>query len=363
MPRKNGSQRHSLGFLEALGQWTMDPVSARRRSHRSSRHGGRPQRNTEAYRQARLDNAPPGLNLTAQQWRQYADHVPPGYCTDDEGEGEGEGGGEVRQAPPPALQPEPDPFRSAWSHSPSSAVTRAHGAVQRRDSPLERITGRRSMQEPTSPQLRYTASFDANNDPLFANIPHNQEQRATGDIVVHQEQLDANRPMAEIFRQPTTGRQESNPSETGQEDINDDGENEVDAQSMRQSQSFNNPRQAHSVPQAGSDGWPMVQSISRVPTEPPHNRIDNWRNTMLEAPEEQYGVDREASVFGGSHVTVWPGPHTGHDSASLAPGDSATEIILRRHGRERRGPSGSRAGNHGNESSQAGGPRHSRRQV
>jgi len=361
MPRKNSSQRRSFGFLEALGQWTMDPVPARRRSHRSSRHDDRPHRNTEAYRQARLDNAPPGLNLTAHQWREYADHVPPGYRTD--AEDEDEGCGEVRQAPGSGLQPEPDPFRSAWSHSPSSAVTRAHGAVQRRDSPLQRIAGRGSMQEPSSPQLRHAASFDANNDPLFANIPHYEEQRAAGDVVVHQEQLGADRPMAEVFRQPTTGQREPNPSEMGPEDTKHDGENEVDAQSTRKSQFFNNPRQAPPVPQEGSDGRPMVQSISRVPTEPPRHRIDNWRNTILEAPEEQYGVDREPSVFGGSHATVWPAPHNGRDSASLAPGDSATEIILRRHGHERRGPSGSRAGNHRNESSQVGGSRHSRRRT
>ncbi|KAG8671895.1 hypothetical protein FPOAC2_05257 [Fusarium poae] len=329
MPRKHNSRRRSVGFLEALGQWTMGPESSRR----TSRHGGRPHGHTEAYRQARLDNAPPELNLTARQWREYADHVPAGYCTDGEDD---DGGREnVKRSPPPVVQPEPGPFRSAWSHSSSSAVTRAHGTVRRRDSLLDRIVGRTPMQEPTSPLSRDEVSFNANNDQLFANVPHFEVRRDIDDVFVHQQRASDDGSIAATFGQRI--------GEAGSRE-NDQGETEVNAQSLRESQFFSNPRPAPRIQQANSDAWPIAQNISREPLERSRNRVGSRRNTVIEVPDERHGEDQEPSVFGGrSHVTVWPGLDQGRDDGSLAPDDSATQIPMQRRGQDSRVPHGSRA--------------------
>ncbi|KAL6917432.1 hypothetical protein FSST1_008927 [Fusarium sambucinum] len=334
MPHKRSSRRHSVSFLEAIGQWTMGPESSRR----TSRHSGRPHRHTEAYRQARLDNAPPELNLTARQWREYAERVPAGYCTDGE---DGDDSREnARRSLPPAEQPEPGPFRSAWSHSSSSAVTRAHGAVRQRDSFLDRIVGRTSMQEPTSPLSRDEVSFNANNDQLFANVPNFEVRRDIDEVLVHQQRA------SESFGQ-RTGSREDNQREA-----------EVNAQSLRESQFFSNSRPAPRVQQANSDVWPTAQNISRVPLERSRNRVGSWRNTVTEVPNERHGADQEPSVFGGSHVTVWPGLDQGHDGASLAPDDSATQIPMHHRGQDSRGPHGSRARDSHNGSSRQSRRRH-----
>lgn len=352
MPSGRSSHRKSGGFLEALGQWTMGTETTRRNSHRSSHHSSRPHRDTEAYRQARLDNAPPGLNLTARQWREYADHVPAGYCTDEE---DGDGGHEdVRRFLPPAPQPEPEPepvqFRSAWSHSSSSAVTRAHGTVRRRDSPLDRIIGRTSMQRhPTSiPLSRDEVSFDANRDSLFANVSRFEERRGVDDVVVHRERASDDGFMAETLRQPT--------SETGFEEDNRRGA-EVSAQSQRESQLYANHRQTPRIQPEDSNVWPTTQNITHVPIEHSRSRVGSWRKSVVEVPDERYGVNQAPSVFGGSHVTVWPGPDQANSSVSLVPDESASQMVMRHHGRDNRGLSGSRARDlHG--SSRTGGSRH-----
>ncbi|GKU02818.1 hypothetical protein FLAG1_05214 [Fusarium langsethiae] len=346
MPRRRSSRRHSVNFLEALGQWTMSPES----SHRSSRHSGRPShRDTETYRQARLSNVPPALDLTARQWREYADHAPAGYCTD--GEDGDDGREDVRQSLPPVTRPEPDPIRSVWSHSSGSVVTRAHGAVRRRDSPLDRIVGRTSFQEPSSPLLRDEVSFDANNDQLLANVPHFKARRDADDVVVHQERASDHGFVSETFgqRKGEAGSQED-----------DQREREVSAQPLRESGFFSDPRLAPWIQQADSDVWPTVQGISRVSMEHSRSRVGSWRNTIIEVPEGRYGIDQEPSVFGGSHVTVWPGPDQGRDTANSAPYDSATQIAMYRRGQDSRGPYGSRVRDPHNGSSRPGGSRQSR---
>ncbi|RGP61519.1 hypothetical protein FLONG3_10489 [Fusarium longipes] len=345
MSRRHSSRSQPVSFLGTLGQWVMGTES----SHRSPSHGGRPHRHTDAYRHSRLDHAPPGLNLTARQWREYAEYVPERYCTDEEGKDEGSE--EARQPLLPVSQVQPDPLRSAWSHSPSSAVTCAHGTIRRRDSPLDCIIGRTTMQEPSNLQLRDEVSYDANNDPIFANFPRSEERRDVGSVVVHQNRYGDDGVIAESFEQ----RMDEKVSE------DDQRESEASVQPLRESQLFNSPRRAPRIQQAGSDVWPTTQDVSDLPIESSRNRISSWRNTVIKVPEGQYVRDQESSVFGGSRMTAWPGPDHGVNAASVAPDDSVTQIATRRYSRDARGSFESRAGDSHSRSSRTGGSRRSHR--
>lgn len=290
-------------------------------SRHESRHGSRRHQggtsstgSTAAFRAARLANAPPGLNLTASQWRQYAD-VPPGYNYELEDE-ECDCGNchedEMPQPRLPAPEPEADRFRSAWSHSEGSALTRVRRADDRRVSRLNRLEGERSSTDSSGSRLRHQVSYDANNDTLFANIPRSDGSRRAGEIVIH--------------RQGPEGL----PTETF-------GQRDVYVHPLHDSQFFVNPREAPPVPQYGSDVRPGHLMRTLTPQER-QSRIQSWRE---ELPEDH---GPEPSVFGGSNgSTVWPGPRGGGYAGSVAPDDSATQVMGPRYG-NREFHAGSRAG-------------------
>ncbi|KAM0244814.1 hypothetical protein ACHAP5_005937 [Fusarium lateritium] len=324
MPHSNKSRRKSVGFIDALGMWTMGPETTRRSSRHGSRHGSRRHQggtsstgSTTESRAARLANAPPGLNLTASQWRQYAD-VPPGneyepedeecYCDCDCDEC-------LAKKPPqlrlPAPEPEADPFRSAWSHTEGSALTRVRAADDRRVSRLNRLRGEGSSTDSSGSRLRHQVSYDANNDALFANIPRSDGSRRAGEIVIHRQ------------------GQDGLPVETF-------GQRDMYIHPLQDSQFFNNPREAPPVPQNGSEVWPGPPTRTLTPRER-HSRIQSWRE---ELPEDN---GPEPSVFGGSNAsTVWPGPRGGY-AGSVTPDDSVTQVMGRRYGNQEP-RAGSRAG-------------------
>lgn len=321
MPHSNKSRRKSVGFLDALGMWTMGPEISRRSSRHGSRHGSRRRQggtsstgSTAASRAARLANAPPGLNLTASQWRQYAD-VPPenNYETEDEEcDCDDCRGDETLQLRLPAPEPEADRFRSAWSHSEGTALTRARGADDRRVSRLNRLAGERSSTDSSGSRLRHQVSYDANNDALFANIPRSDGSRRAGEIIIHRQ------------------GQEGLPTETF-------GQRDVYVHPLEDSQLFNNPREAPPVPQNGSDVWPGALTRTLTPQER-QTRIQSWRE---ELPEDN---GPEPSAFGGSYPsTVWPGPRGGGYAGSVAPDDSLTQVMRPRYGNQE-SHAGSRAG-------------------
>ncbi|KAF9767203.1 hypothetical protein IL306_000275 [Fusarium sp. DS 682] len=295
MPHKRSSRK--VGFLDALGQWTMGPsLNPKRRS----RHCRRYPRSTSATRAARLANAPPELNLTAAEWRRYAD-VPPKpqddcSCTDCEEEDSDEEDDDDVFKPLPAPLPQPEKqFCSAWSHSAGSAVTRMPKAIPR-DSGLNRMLGRVSMEPSEEQRLRHKVSYDAGNDALFANIPR-RDNRNAGEIIVHRHRLgDGEDHLAvETFGNP---------------------HRDIDVQSVRSSQFFLNPREAPHAPQ---DNWP--RPLQHIP-ENVQTRIQTWRDSVT---GQQIGP--EPSVFGGSNVTVWPGvPGSGE---TVVPDDSLTEVLRR----------------------------------
>ncbi|KAI6775033.1 hypothetical protein HG530_001791 [Fusarium avenaceum] len=341
MSHSNKSRRQSIGFIDALGIWTMAPETSRRSSRHGSRHDSRRESrhesrrgsrhnqggisstgSTAASRAARLANAPPGLNLTASQWRQYAD-VPPGYkneledeecdcgnCHEYNNELEDEEcdcgnchEDEMPQPRLPAPEPEADRFRSAWSHSEGSALTRVRRADDRRVSRLNRLEGERSSADSSGSRLRHQVSYDANNDALFANIPRSDGSRRAGEIIIH--------------RQGPEGL----PTETF-------GQRDMYVHPLHDSQFFVNPREAPPVPQYGSDVRPGHPMRTLTPQER-QSRIQSWRE---ELPE---GHGPEPSVFGGSNAsTVWPGPRGGGYAGSVAPEDSATQVMGPRYGNQ-----------------------------
>jgi hypothetical protein len=317
MPHSNKSRRKSVGFLDALGMWTMGPETSRRSSRHGSRHrqgGTSSTGSTAASRAARLANAPPDLNLTASQWRQYAD-IPPknNYETEDEKcDCDDCREDETPQLRLPTPEPEADRFRSAWSHSEGTALTRARGADDRRVSRLSHLGGERSLTDSSGSRLRHQVSYDANNDALFANIPRSDGSRRAGEIVIHRQ------------------GQEGLPTETF-------GQRDVYIHPLEDSQLFNNPREAPPVPQNGSDVWPGALTRTLTPQER-QTRIQSWQD---ELPEDN---GPEPSAFGGSNAsTVWPGPRGGGYAGSVAPDDSLTQVMRPRYGNQE-SHAGSRAG-------------------
>ncbi|KAM0340758.1 hypothetical protein ACHAPU_010349 [Fusarium lateritium] len=324
MPNSNRSHRKSVGFLDALGMWTMGSENSRRSSRHGSRHSSRRQGGTSstgstaASRAARLDNAPPGLHLTASQWRQYAD-VPPGenYELEDD-ECDCAGCYEDEGPQPRVLEPEPQPdrFRSAWSHSEATEATRARRAADRRVSRLNRTVNDTASTDSSGSRLRHQVSFDANNDALFANLPRSERGRQAGEIVVHRQQgqegLDA-----EVFEQ-----------------------RDMYLQPVRESRVYSDPHGAPPAPQNGSDVWPSALTMSPTPQER-LSRIQSWQDGV---PERSLP---EPSMFGGSDApTIWPGPRSGEYAESMVPDDSLTEVMRRQPGGRDFGDSraGSRAG-------------------
>ncbi|KAF4338025.1 hypothetical protein FBEOM_8078 [Fusarium beomiforme] len=306
MPHKRSSRK--IGFIDALGQWTMDP-SLRRRST----HCRRRPKSTAASREARLANAPPDLHLTAAEWRRYAD-IPPKpqgdcNCTDceDEYSDSDEENDDLRPLPAPQLHPEKT-FSSAWSHSTGSAATRTPTAVPR-DSGLNRMLGRVPSNTSEEQRLRHKVSYDADNDALFANIPH-RDSRNPGEIIVHRHRLgDGDDHLnVETFGNP---------------------HRDANVQSVRSSQFFLNPRDAPAAPPPARDTWP--RALQHIP-ENAQTRIQSWRDSVT---GQEMGS--EPSVFGGSNVTVWPGvPGSGE---TVVPDDSLTEVVRRRSHRSHGGRS------------------------
>ncbi|KAJ4037272.1 hypothetical protein NW756_005725 [Fusarium oxysporum] len=227
MPRHSKRPTRKVGFLDALGQWTMGPSH-----HRSSRCRRHP-RSTSATREARLANAPPDLNLTARQWRHYAD-VPPEPQDECDCSDCGEEYSDEEQKPLVSAEPA-QRICSKWSHSEGSAFTREPTAIHR-DSGLNRILGRVEAETAEEQRLRHRVSYDADNDALFANIPR-RDQRSAGEIVVHRHRLGDGEDYLAV---ETFGHGGSSHRDT-------------DVQSVRSSQFFLNPREAPPVPQ---DAWP-----------------------------------------------------------------------------------------------------------
>ncbi|KAF4451943.1 hypothetical protein F53441_5138 [Fusarium austroafricanum] len=315
------SSRKSVGFLDALGQWTLGP-SSNRRSPNCRRYP----RSTKESREERLKNAPPGLNLTAAEWRRYASVHPKGQdeCNCSECDGEDE----------PKVQAAPEP-RSGWSHSASSAVTRAPEAVKR-DSGFNRLVGRTHV-DVSEPRLRHQFSYDGNNDALFANIPR-QEQRGAGEIVIHRQHEGQDGLEIETFGQNDSGYAPSAHSLP----VHERG----DVKSVPESQFFNNPRPAPNP----RDQWPVrgAANLQEVPWPERESRIAHWRDSIT---GEEYTPG--GSVAGGSEApTLWPGPRS---AASVAPDDSLTEVMMRRQYSHKSRAGGSRSG--GSKS----GSKHSRR--
>ncbi|KAF4962009.1 hypothetical protein FSARC_9886 [Fusarium sarcochroum] len=310
MPHRSSTRRQSVSFMDALGIWTMGPEHARRSSHHRRHRSHRSSTSTAESRQARLANAPPGLHLTATEWRHYAD-VPPGYEFDEECDAYSDCEDERRSAPGA------NPFRSAWSHTAASEMTRGPAPIDRRESYLNRMRGRSSTQDTPEPRLRHQVSYDATNDALFANLPRHDGQRFAGEIVVHRLREDGEGLVAETFGQTPQPQMYTQP--------------------IRESQYFNNPRQAPPIPgRDPDDEWPSAQTVYRMPNAF-QSRINTWRDSI---PGNSFGP--EPSVFGGSNAsTVWPGGERESDGRTVVPDDSLTEI-MRRESRHRSG--GSRAG-------------------
>ncbi|KAJ4253288.1 hypothetical protein NW762_010443 [Fusarium torreyae] len=306
MPHRSSTRRQSVSFMDALGIWTMGPEHTRHRSsHHRRRRSHRRSTSTAESRQARLDNAPPGLHLTATEWRHYAD-VPPGYESEDEECDCAHSDcdeGEIPFAPTP---PRADPFRSAWSHTAASEATRAPAPIDRGESYLNRIRGRPSVQGNPEPRLRHQVSYDATNDALFANLPRPDGQRFAGEIVVHRLREGGEGLVTETFGQAP--------------------QPQMYAQPIRESQYFNNPRPVPPIPgRDPDDEWPSAQRIHRMPNEF-QSRINTWRDSI---PGNSFGP--APSEFGGSNAsTVWPGGERGSGARTVAPDDSLTEIVRRR---------------------------------
>ncbi|KAF5617799.1 hypothetical protein F52700_12486 [Fusarium sp. NRRL 52700] len=280
MTRHSKRSTRKTGFLDALGQWTMGP--SHKRSSRCRRHP----RSTSATREARLANAPKDLNLTARQWRQYAD-VPPEPQDDCECSDCDEECSDDEQKPFVSAEPV-QRISSKWSHSEGSAFTRE--PVVYRDSGLNRILGRVEAEMVGEQRLRHRVSYDADNDALFANIPR-RDQRSPGEIIVHRHRLGDGEDYLAV---ETFGH-------------GDTSHRDADVQSVRSSQFFLNPREAPAVPQ-------------QVP-ESAKTRIQSWRDCVKDGPEPE----PEPSVFGGSNApTVWPG-----SGETVVPDDSLTEIVVR----------------------------------
>ncbi|KAF5246936.1 hypothetical protein FANTH_6620 [Fusarium anthophilum] len=287
MPRHSKCSTRKVGFLDALGQWTMGP------SHKRGPRCRRQPRSTSATREARLANAPEDLNLTARQWRQYAD-VPPEPQDECDCSDCGEDFSDDDQKPLVSAEPL-QRICSRWSHSEGSAFTREPAPVHR-DSGLNRILGRVDAEMVEEHRLRHMVSYDADNDALFANIPR-RDQRSLGEIIVHRHRLGDGEDYLAV---ETVGHGDSN-------------HRDADVQSVRSSQFFLNPREAPQVPQ---DVWPS--SLQHVP-DSAKTRIQSWRDCVQDAPEP------EPSVFGGSNApTLWPG-----SAETLVPDDSLTVIAER----------------------------------
>ncbi|KAF4440732.1 hypothetical protein FACUT_3228 [Fusarium acutatum] len=289
MSRHSKRSARKFGFLDALGQWTMGP--SHNRSSRCRRHP----RSTSATREARLANAPKDLNLTARQWRQYAD-VPPEPQDECDCSDCGEDYSDDEQKPLVSAEPV-QRICSKWSHSEGSAFTREPVAIHR-DYGLNRILGRVEAETAEEQRLRHRVSYDADNDALFANIPR-RDQRSPGEVIVHRHRLGDGEDFLAV---ETFGHGDSN-------------HRDADAQSVRSSQFFLNPREAPPVPQ---DAWPS--SLQHVP-ESAKNRIQSWRDCVKDGSEPE----PEPSVFGGSNApTVWPG-----SGETVVPDDSLTEVVVR----------------------------------
>ncbi|KLO94427.1 uncharacterized protein LW93_8848 [Fusarium fujikuroi] len=289
MSRHSKRSTRKVGFLDALGQWTMGPSLNRSRSSRCRRHP----RSTSATREARLANAPKDLNLTARQWRQYAD-VPPEPQDECDCSDCGEDYSDDEQKSLVSAEPV-QRICSKWSHSEGSAFTREPPAVHR-DSGLNRILGRVEAEMAEEQRLRHRVSYDADNDALFANIPR-RDQRSPGEIIVHRHRLGDGEDFLAV---ETFGH-------------GDSSHRDADVQSVRSSQFFLNPREAPPVPQ---DAWPS--SLQHVP-KGTKTRIQSWRDCVKNEPEP------EPSVFGGSNApTVWPG-----SGETVVPDDSLTEVVVR----------------------------------
>ncbi|KAF4991555.1 hypothetical protein FGRMN_7758 [Fusarium graminum] len=333
MSNSNSSHRKSVGFLDVLGMWTMGSESPRRSSRHGSRHGGggggRRQGGTSstgstaASRAARLDSAPSGLHLTASQWRQYAD-VPPEENYEPEDDECDCAGCHEDEGPQPCVlapEPQPDRFRSAWSHSEVTEATRARRAVDRRVSQLNRTVDETASTDSSRSRLRHQVSYDANNDALFANLPRSEKSRQAGEIIVHRQQ--------------------------GQEGLNAYvyEQREMYLQPVRESRVYSDPHEVPRVPQNGSDVWPGALTMNPTPQER-LSRIQSWQD---EVPEHSIP---EPSMFGGSNApTIWPGPRSGEYAGSVMPDDSLTEVMRRQPGGRDFGDSpasqtgGSRSGN------------------
>ncbi|KAF5678481.1 hypothetical protein FHETE_1199 [Fusarium heterosporum] len=307
MPNSNRSHHKSVGFLDALGMWTMGSESSRRSSRHGSRHGSRRQGGTSSTgstaisRAARLDNAPSGLHRTASQWRQYAD-VPPGenYGPED-GDCDCAGCHEDEGPQPRVLEldPQSDRFRSAWPHSEVTEATRARRAADRRVSRLNRTVDETASTDSSGSRLRHQVSYDANNDALFANLPRSERGRQAGEIIVHRQQgqegLDA-----EVYEQ-----------------------REMYLQPVRNSRVYSDLHEVPPVPQDGFDVWPSALTINPTPQER-LSRIQSWQDGV---PENSIP---EAPMFGGSNApTIWPGPRSGEYAGSVIPDDSLTEVMRR----------------------------------
>ncbi|EWG55060.1 hypothetical protein FVEG_13114 [Fusarium verticillioides 7600] len=289
MSRHSKRSTRKVGFLDALGQWTMGP--SLKRSSRCRRHP----RSTTATREARLANAPKDLNLTARQWRQYAD-VPPEPQDECDCSDCGEDHSDDEQTPLMSGEPV-QRICSKWSHSEGSAFTRKPEPVHR-DSGLNRILGRVEAEMAEEQRLRHRVSYDAGNDALFANIPR-RDQRTQGEFIVHRHRLGDGEDFLAV---DTFGH-------------GDSGHREADVQSVRSSQFFENPREAPAVP---PDAW--TPSVQHVP-ESAKTRIQSWRDCVDDGPEPE----PEPSVFGGSNApTVWPG-----SGETIVPDDSLTEVVVR----------------------------------
>jgi hypothetical protein len=300
MPSKRSTRK--VGFLDALGQWTMGP--SQRRSRRCRRHP----RSTSATREARLANAPPELNLTAAQWRHYAD-VPPEPQDDCDCTDCGEEYSDDERKPLTGVEPV-QKICSKWSHSSGSAVTREPTAVHR-DSGLNRILGRVEAETAEEQRLRHRVSYDADNDALFANIPR-RDQRNAGEIVIHRHRLGDGDDYLAV---ETFGHSDASHGDIGASDLS---HRNTDVQSVRSSQFFLNPREAPPVPQ---DNWP--RPLQHIP-ESSQTRIQSWRDCVKDEPEP--------SVFGGSNApTVWPG-----SGETVVPDDSLTEVVIRNSRRSSR---------------------------
>ncbi|KAG5798303.1 hypothetical protein H9Q69_002700 [Fusarium xylarioides] len=289
MSRHSKRSTRKVGFLDALGQWTMGP--SLKRSSRCRRNP----RSTSASREARLANAPKDLNLTARQWRQYAD-VPPEPQDECDCSDCGEDYSDDDQKPLVSAEPV-QRISSKWSHSEGSAFTREPAPVPR-DSGLNRILGRVEAEMVEEQRLRHRVSYDAGNDALFANIPR-RDQRSPGEFIVHRQRLGDGE---DYLAFETFGH-------------GDSGHRDADVHSVRSSQFFLNPREAPPVPQ---DAW--LSSPQHVP-ESTKTRIQSWRDCVNDGPEPE----PEPSVFGGSNApTVWPG-----SGETVVPDDSLTEVVVR----------------------------------